>query len=143
MKWHKRFLDLARLISTWSKDPSTKCGAVITRDRFIVSVGYNGFPQGCDDSDELYTNKNRKYERVIHAEMNAILSAQQSLVGCNIYIYPVPPCARCATAIIQTGIKEIYTLEPNRSFVDRWFKSLYEGQFMCREAGVSLNYIKS
>ena len=51
--WDKRFLDLAEYISSWSKDTSSKVGAVIVHNKRIVSTGYNGFPEGYDDDDAL------------------------------------------------------------------------------------------
>ena len=45
-KWHERFMEMAQMISSWSKDPSTKCGCVITCNREVVGMGYNGFPHG-------------------------------------------------------------------------------------------------
>ena len=66
--WHQRFLALAAHVGSWSKDPSTKVGAVIVRnDRTIVSVGYNGFPRHCDDDPELYADRTKKYPRTVHA----------------------------------------------------------------------------
>ena len=51
LKWHKRFLEISEFISTWSKDPSTKVGAVIADiDNRIVSTGYNGFPKNVKDT---------------------------------------------------------------------------------------------
>ena len=72
MLWEMRFLELASTVAGWSKDPSTKCGAVICDEKFIVSLGFNGFPAGCRDDKEIYLNRDRKYARVIHAEKNAI-----------------------------------------------------------------------
>ena len=105
-KWDKRFLTLAEHIASWSKDPSTKCGAVIVSGKKIISVGYNGFPAGCKDDNALYQNRDRKYLRVIHAEQNAIYTARENLelLECTIYIHPLPPCAQCAAAIIQVGL---------------------------------------
>ena len=74
-KWDRRYLDIAKSVSQWSKDPSTKVGAVLVRDNRIVSVGYNGFPEGVDDSEERYNNRELKYDLVVHAEVNAIISA--------------------------------------------------------------------
>ena len=52
-KWDRRFLALAEHVADWSKDPSTKTGAVIVRpDRTIASMGYNGFPRGMADTDD-------------------------------------------------------------------------------------------
>jgi len=78
--WHLRFLDLAKHISNWSKDPSTKVGAVIfDSDKRIISVGYNGFPKNISDDPEKYLNREIKYQMVVHAEINAILFAQRNL----------------------------------------------------------------
>ena len=104
--WHKRFFDLADLVGSWSKDPSTKVGAVIVRpDRTIASVGYNGFPRGVED---VYTTREAKLLRTVHAEANAILAAQESLRGYTLYVTPLHPCANCAAFIIQSGIKEVH-----------------------------------
>jgi len=135
-KWDKRFIDMAAHIAQWSKDPSTKCGAVITRDKFIVSLGFNGFPVGCSDDKLLYSNRERKYERVIHAEINAILMAKTDLTGCTIYVHPFTPCARCAAVIIQTGIKRIVTKTPTPELLERWGNSTAESLTMFNEAGL-------
>ena len=71
-KWDRRFMEMARLVASWSKDPSSKVGAVITRGKFVVSVGFNGFPQGVVDSEERLTNRELKYPMILHAEINAI-----------------------------------------------------------------------
>ena len=106
-KWDYRFLSLSRTISDWSKDPSTKCGSVITRpDNTICSLGFNGFPSKIDDDDRLL-DRNIKYSLIIHAEMNAILSAKENLVGYTIYVWPQIPCSNCAKHIIQTGITRV------------------------------------
>lgn len=105
-KWHERFFDLAELVGSWSKDPSTKVGAVIIRpDRTIASVGYNGFPRGVGD---IYTTRDDKLLRTVHAEANAIMSAREPLHGYTIYVTPLHPCANCAGLIIQSGIKVVH-----------------------------------
>lgn len=107
-KWDRRFLEMAALVASWSKDPSTKCGAVIVRpDRSVCSVGFNGFPRGVEDKQEHYDDRSEKYERVIHAEVNAILAAKEPMNGYTLYTFPAgptPSCARCTTCIIQAGI---------------------------------------
>ena len=66
-KWDLRFIELAKLVSTWSKDPSTQTGAVIVDpNRRVVSVGYNGFPIGVDDDPERYANRDLKYKMIVH-----------------------------------------------------------------------------
>lgn len=105
-QWHERFFALADLVGSWSKDPSTKVGAVIIRpDRTIASVGYNGFPRGVLDH---YTTREDKLLRTVHAEANAILTAREPLHGYTIYVTPLHPCANCAGLIIQAGIKTVH-----------------------------------
>jgi len=137
-KWDQRFLKIAQEVSTWSKDPSTKCGAVVTRGKTIVSLGFNGFPAGCEDSKELYEDRTVKYARVIHAEINAILSAKQDLTGCTIYVYPLPPCSQCAAAIIQSGINTVIAPPPSDALEGRWGSSTHQATKMYQEAGVLL-----
>ena len=135
-KWDKRFTDMAQLVSTWSKDPSTQCGAVITRGKHIVSVGFNGFPAGCLDNEKLYADRETKYSRIIHAEVNAILSAKQDLTGCTIYVYPLLPCDRCAAQIIQAGITTVVSLEASDEMKARWGTALNAGKDLFTEAGI-------
>ena len=106
-KWKKRFLDLASHIAEWSKDPSTKVGAVIVDDkRRIVATGYNGFPKGVRDSEERLNNRALKHKLVVHAEANAILNAVGSLEGTVLYCTHLP-CSSCAKLIIQAGIQAV------------------------------------
>jgi dCMP deaminase len=137
-KWDYRFLQLARLVASWSKDPSTKCGAVITQSKRIISLGFNGFPAGCKDSPAYYLDRQLKYERVLHAEQNALLFAAVSLLGATIYTVPFPPCARCTASIIQAGIKRIVAPESSPELLARWETSLRISQEMCAEAKVKI-----
>ena len=137
-KWDHRFFDLAKVVAGWSKDPSTKVGSVIIRpDRTVASVGYNGFPRGTDDSEELYNDRAVKYERVVHAECNAILNAKEPLDGYTCYIWPLPSCANCAATIIQSGIKSvIYPL--GHPTAERFKDSIAIGKQMFEEAGIDV-----
>lgn len=141
-KWHKRFLQMAELLSTWSKDPSTKVGAVIVdKNRRIVSTGYNGFAVGVLDTKERLDNRELKYPLTLHAEENALSFAKQDLTGCSLYVCGLPPCAHCASLIIQSGIKSVYTyelLEEN----ERWKDSIALTKQIFEEAGVSLTFIE-
>lgn len=110
-KWDLRFLDLAELVGSWSKDPSTKVGAVITRGKRIISTGFNGFPVGVDDAPELYENREYKYEHIIHGEMNALLFAREDVIGTTLYTTPFMPCSRCAAMLIQAGIVRVVSYE--------------------------------
>lgn len=106
-KWDKRFMDLAEHVAQWSKDPSTKVGAVIVdRCRKVVSMGYNGFPQGVDDDIDRYVDRPLKYSLVVHAELNAILNAKRDVENCTLYV-TLSPCRECAKAIIQSGIYDV------------------------------------
>lgn len=138
-KWDKRFLALAEHISSWSKDPSTKVGAVIVRpDLTIASLGYNGFPRGCDDDIHLYMNRTYKYSRIIHAELNAILSASESLHGYTLYTWPFPPCDRCAGAIIQAGITRIVSCQPTEEQGERWGESFRNALLLTDEVRIKM-----
>ena len=116
-KWEERFMSMARLVATWSRDPSTKVGAVIVdRRKRIVSVGFNGFPAGVDDT---IVSREQKILRAIHAEANAILFAQRDLAGCTIFVTH-PPCAQCAALIVQCGITRVVSPIPTPDFASRW-----------------------
>lgn len=137
-KWDLRFLELAALVASWSKDPSTQTGAVIVRpDRTVASIGYNGFARGCDDSPELYANRELKYTRVIHCEMNAILSAREPLEGYTLYTHPFLTCDRCAVHVIQAGIKRVCTWACPDHLKERWEPTFVRARQVYGEAGVS------
>lgn len=142
--WDKRFLNLAKHISEWSKDPSTKVGAVIVspEDHIVVGLGYNGFPRGVLDLDERLNNRETKYKLVVHAEANAILMAGEKAKGATLYVFPSfvspPICNECAKLVIQSGIREIVGPTPDLSDprAKRWIDSIHVSQTMCFEAGV-------
>jgi dCMP deaminase len=133
--WDARFLQMAALVATWSKDPSTKVGAVITRGKFVISLGFNGHPSGIDDSAARLHDREQKYRTIIHAEMNAILSARQPLDGCTLYVVPFMPCSNCGAVIVQAGIKRVVTLENNN---ERWLESFEITRQIFAEAGIEL-----
>jgi len=140
--WDRFFIGMAEYVATASKDPSTKCGAVIVRpDKSVASVGFNGFAKGCDDDPALYANRELKYERVVHAEVNAILLAREPLAGYTIYTYPPgygPSCARCSSHIIQAGIIRVVHIQDKSEFALRWKPSAEIGLKMYEEAGVEV-----
>lgn len=139
-KWQKRFFELARLVSTWSKDPSSQVGAVIVDDKKrIVSVGFNGFPIGVNDSQERLNTREVKYELIVHAEANAILTARNNVSGCTIYVYPYLPCSRCAGAIIQSGIKRVVV--EDRPIPERWLENFTLAKQILTEAGVQVDIV--
>lgn len=134
--WHRRFLELAEHVAQWSRDPNKKVGAVIVRpDKTVASLGFNGFARGVADDLERYEDRLLKNEMVVHAEMNAILHAREPLHGYTLYVWPFHPCARCAAAIIQSGIKTIYSLATE---TQNWKDSITLAQTMFTEAGVNV-----
>ncbi len=140
-KWDHRFLILAEHISEWSKDPSTKVGAVIThtRSKRVVSMGFNGFPAGVEDTPERLDDRDTKYEMVVHAEQNALMFAGDRAEGCTLYVHPLPPCARCAVMIIQAGVVRVVCDQPD--FDDeRWGEQAKTADTMLREAGLEVDY---
>jgi len=109
-KWDNRFINLCDHIANWSKDRSTKVGAVIVdSSNRILSVGYNGFPQGINDDIDSRHERPNKYLWTEHAERNAIYTAsrlQVNLVGATLYCNYLP-CPDCSRAIIQSGISRV------------------------------------
>ena len=136
--WRSRFIGLAEHIATFSKDPSTQCGAVIVRpDKTIASVGFNGFPKNVNDNPDLYNDRPTKYLRILHAETNAILNARERLDDYSIFVWPFGTCASCAAQIIQSGISRVFY--PAVSDTDRdarWNDSLKAALAMYVEAGI-------
>lgn len=121
VKWDLRFLDLAKLVASWSKDPSTQTGAVIVApDRRIVSVGFNGFPKGMPDGEELYANREEKYSRIVHCEVNALIFAGQLPAGCTLYTWPFLSCDRCCVQMIQAGIIRFVAPQATAEQLTRW-----------------------
>jgi dCMP deaminase len=111
--WDKVMMKMAFVISSMSKDPATKVGAVlVSPDRTRISVGYNGFPRQIPDKIHWWNNRDEKskeftkYELVRHAEMNAITQAKTDLKGWTMYISH-HPCIECAKNIVAEGIKRV------------------------------------
>ena len=141
-KWDNRWLEIAQVISTWSKDPSTKIAAIAVKDKRLVSTGYNGFPRGIQDYDDRWNNREEKYKYVVHAEMNCIYNANyhnQSLKGSTMYIVGLPVCHECAKGIIQAGVVRVVA-----EFKDaplKWARSTEITEKMFKEAGIIYDQI--
>jgi dCMP deaminase len=105
--WPEYFINMAKLVSTRSRDPSTKCGCIFTDNQYrIISTGYNGNFQGVDDN--LFSwERPAKYLTVVHSEMNGLIFAKQSLEGCYAFITGIP-CSNCCKHMLQAGICKIY-----------------------------------
>lgn len=139
-KWATRMLDLAKEVSSWSKDPSTKVGAVITtKDGSPVSWGFNGMPMGIDDTISDRHERPTKYKWYCHAERNAMDLAPRPLDGCVMFV-TYSPCSSCAQSIIQRKISTVvvdanYLNDP---MVLRWQDDMRVAADMMQEAGVKL-----
>lgn len=141
-KWDHRFLQMAELVAGWSKDPSTKCGCVIVDwQRRVVSLGYNGFPRKMADHTSFLNDREEKYSRVVHAEMNAILSARAPLDGHTLYIWPLPPCERCAVHVIQAGISRVVCPAVPADKAERWKDSLAKSRAYFDECSVEVTIV--
>lgn len=135
-KWDIRFLALARFVSSWSKDPSTKTGAAIVRcDKKVVAIGYNGFPRTMPDVPEWYEDRLQKYSRIVHCEMNALISATTDVRGCILYTWPFACCDRCVVQMLQAGITRFVFPEPPEEALPRWADALAKTKQYMRECG--------
>lgn len=142
-KWDKRYLKIAKVAASWSKDPSKKIGAVIVGDKGqIISQGYNGFPRGIIDYTHRYADKETKYKYIVHAEANAIYNAIHngaSTQNTTIYITGLPVCHECAKALIQVGIiRVVMDTKPEDT---NWKESGNMALNLFEEAGVSYCFI--
>lgn len=136
-KWDTRFLALAEHIAGWSKDTSTQTGAVIVSpNKRVVSVGFNGLPQGVEDSSERLNNRQLKYQLILHCEMNAIIFTRESLLGCMLYTWPLASCSNCAAAVIQAGIWRCVAPTLPEGLKERWQESLELTRQLYHEAGI-------
>jgi dCMP deaminase len=149
MSWDEKYLRLALHVAGWSKDPSTKVGAVIVgQTNEVTSLGYNGPPRGVNDNIEERWTRPLKYQICEHAERNAIFNAARhgaTTMASTIYIASFPtkfgPCDNCCRAIIQAGIARV-VYEPPEGDVERWKESFQVGETMLNEAGIEICTLK-
>ena len=143
-KWDIRFLEMAKLVSSWSKDPSTQVGAIAVRNRTVIAQGYNGFPRGMSDEQFRYEQKPLKYKMIVHAEMNLIYNAADngvSLKGSTVYVVGLPACRDCAKGLIQVGVERV-VMPMRENLDDKWSVSCADAQSFFDEAGVKWEWIK-
>lgn len=140
--WDELFMRQAYLVSRRSKDPKTKIGAVLVKkgESDPSSSGYNGFPRGISDLEDLYLNRESKYQLIVHGEANCIFNAARkgvSTVGSIIYTQ-APVCNECAKAIIQAGISEViyHKQYPKLGHLTKWVESCKLGASMLEEVGI-------
>lgn len=142
-KWDLRYLKLAQEVSTWSKDPSTKTGAVIVRpDGSVCSVGFNGFPKYMPDDPALYANRDEKYSRIVHCEVNALIHSHDSDHNdYTLFTWPFASCDRCVVQMLQAGITRFVWPEPDAEKLTRWADAFERTKRYIEEVGVSFTEI--
>ena len=112
-QWIVRLTDLTEIVASRSKDPNTKVGCIIVNsDRRIISTGYNRLTSGLKDSEEILNNKDRKRMYTVHAEVNAVLNAIESVEGATLFVDSFP-CNVCAGVIVGAKIKKVVAPRPN------------------------------
>ena len=138
-KWDKYFLRIAREVATASKDPSSKVGALVVRERRVLATGYNGFPRGVADDKRLH-DKPAKYERIVHAEMNAVIYAGRESIGSTVYMFGFKgaPCINCAKHLIAAGVVRV--VSSGQEIPERWVASLAGAEELFFETHVGLRY---
>lgn len=127
--WDEYFLQIAKLVSTRATCPRLRVGAVLVKDRKIISTGYNGSPRKTDQCDEVGCHLvNNHCARVLHAEENAVIAAAYhgvSTKGTTLYVRYFP-CDRCAKVIINAGIEKVIYREnyknSDQTFTRQMFK---------------------
>lgn len=134
--WDRFFLGMAQYVSTASKDPSTQTGAVIVGpDKRVVSVGFNGFPAGMPDDDSLYANREEKYSRIVHCEVNALIFAKEVPAGSTLYTYPFISCDRCVVQMLQAGIRRFVAPKATAEQLTRWADAFAKTKKYVQECG--------
>jgi dCMP deaminase len=140
--WDARFMELARHVGAWSKDPGRKIGAVVVGPaREVRAIAYNGLPRGLDDAIMERRIRPVKYSWSEHAERNAIYNAARigmPLEGCTIYVNWFP-CTDCARAVVQSGIKTLVALRPDFA-EEKWGSEFSIAMEMLTEAGVLIRW---
>jgi dCMP deaminase len=94
---------------------------------------------GTDDSYELYKDRESKYQRVVHAEMNALLFLRERAIGFTLYTWPFLPCDRCAACVIQAGIARVVSKSNTE---DRWDDAIQRGIDLMTEANVIVDIVE-
>lgn len=137
---HRKRMRIAREMAlAFSKDPSTKVGAIVVSDKGkILAEGWNGFPKGIADTEERLHDREQKYKLVVHAEMNCIYNASYTgscLDGGDLYVYGLPVCSQCSLGVIQSGIRRVFMCYPD-DMGEKWRESFVETARNFDEAGV-------
>ena len=138
------FFGIAEAVSKLSKDPLKKVGCVILDPdtNGVLSVGYNSFPIGVNETIMSRWEKPEKYSFVSHSEENAVTLAASTGTSTKNAICVVTcfPCCECAKILIQSGIRHVVTKEANMNS-EKWGESFKYSKIMFEEAGVEVQYV--
>lgn len=145
LSWDSWFMRHVYLAASKSKDPRTKIGAVLVKDRNIIANGFNGFPSKVNDTEERYNNKELKYQFICHGEANAVIQCAKignSSLGSTLYTQGIP-CDSCCKIIIQGGVSEIVVHKqwPNLTHSSKWVDSVAISSIMIEESGIKIRYL--
>lgn len=140
MNWDRRFMDLARHVAQWSKDPSTKVGAVLVgHDRREIALGYNGFPPRVNDTSGRLADRDTKYRLTQHAERNALDNARFDPSGGTLFV-TFFPCCECAKSIVSLGLARVVTMYPDTR--EPWREQAAWSTLILREGGVRIDVFR-
>lgn len=128
--------DIAHTTAKYSKDPSTKVGAVAAKNKRVIGTGRNGFPPRVFDHPDIYKRRNLKLLMVNHAEANLTAVCGRDLEGSDVFV-TLPPCSQCSGLLIAAGIKAVYT-KPITDLNSQWYWSWKLSKAMFQEAGVDV-----
>jgi dCMP deaminase len=143
--WDKFFMQHVYLAASKSKDPKTKIGAVLVRERHVLATGFNGIPRGVADEAKRM-ERPVKYFYMEHGERNALYTCARHGInpqGATLYTQGIP-CADCARGIIQCGVREVVVHGPWHYFQvsgghsAKWNESADHSRVMFAEAEVRL-----
>lgn len=136
-KWSARFMEMAQLVSSWSKDTTTKVGAVaVGTSRQVLTTGYNGLPRGVQDLPERM-ERPAKYLWTSHAEANLVAHAARAVLeGSTVYVTHLC-CSACARLLINAGVAKVVSGDGTTSMAQEEFEV---AMTMFTEAGVVLEF---
>lgn len=141
-KWDYRFLRLSREVASYSKDPSTQIGCVlVSPDRKKVVIGYNGFPDKMEDKPEWLSNREEKYSRIIHGEINAKNNAACDLHGWTQYTWPFCSCDRCLVQMAGAGVTRFVAPKIGKEAEARWGSVLVKSRIYAAEMGLQFDEV--
>lgn len=138
MERHRKYLVYAEKVAQYSRDPSTKVGAILF-DHVVqtpVAYGFNRFADGVEVTEERLNDRAKKYPLTLHAEVVAIDRAMASNNSNHTLYVTHPPCARCASYIAEHKVRRVVAYAPTEDFLSRWADEHALAQEVLKEAGV-------